>query len=33
LLSIIPRDRRFFDLFEQAAGLLVQAAQAYADLL
>lgn len=33
MLSLIPRDRRFFDLFEQAAGLLVRAAQAYVDLL
>lgn len=33
MLSIIPRDRRFFDLFEQTAGLLVRAAQAYVDLL
>jgi uncharacterized protein len=32
LLSIIPRDRRFFDMFEEAAGLLVRAAQAYVDL-
>lgn len=33
MLGIIPRDRRFFDLFEQAAGLLVRASQAYVDLL
>jgi predicted phosphate transport protein (TIGR00153 family) len=33
LFSLIPRDHRFFDLFEQAAGLLVRAAQGYVDLL
>ncbi|MBI4579051.1 MAG: DUF47 domain-containing protein [Planctomycetes bacterium] len=33
MLSIIPRDRRFFDLFEEASALVVQAAQAYADML
>ncbi|HOA74302.1 MAG TPA: DUF47 family protein [Phycisphaerae bacterium] len=33
MLSLIPRDRRFFDLFEEAAGLLVRVSQAYVDLL
>jgi hypothetical protein len=33
VFSIIPRDMRFFDLFEEAAALLIRAAQAYVDLL
>jgi hypothetical protein len=30
MLSIIPRDRTFFDLFEKAARIIVRAAEAYA---
>ncbi len=33
MLSLIPRDTRFFDLFEEAGGLLVRAAEAYVKLL
>jgi predicted phosphate transport protein (TIGR00153 family) len=33
VLSIIPRDRRFFDLFEQSAALVVKTAQTYVDML
>lgn len=33
MLSIIPRDKRFFDLFEQAAALVVRAAETYVDML
>lgn len=33
MLSIIPRDRRFFDLFEQSAALVVKTAQTYVDML
>jgi len=29
VFSIIPRDMRFFDLFEEAGGILVRAAEAY----
>jgi uncharacterized protein Yka (UPF0111/DUF47 family) len=32
MLSIIPRDRTFFDLFEKAAGIVVHAAETYAQL-
>jgi uncharacterized protein Yka (UPF0111/DUF47 family) len=32
MLSIIPRDRTFFDLFEKAAGIVVRVAETYAEL-
>lgn len=32
MLSIIPRDRTFFDLFEKAAGVVVRVAEAYVEL-
>ena len=32
MLSIIPRDRTFFDLFEKAAGIVVHAAETYSQL-
>jgi uncharacterized protein len=33
LLSIIPRNTRFFDLFEESAGLLIRAAEGYVNLV
>jgi uncharacterized protein Yka (UPF0111/DUF47 family) len=32
MLSIIPRDRTFFDLFEKGAGVVVRVAEAYVEL-
>jgi predicted phosphate transport protein (TIGR00153 family) len=32
VFSVIPRDTKFFDLFENAARVMVKAAEAYADL-
>lgn len=33
MLSIIPRDTRFFDLFEEASSVVLRAAQKYVDLV
>src|SRR5512139_4280488 len=33
MLSIIPRDRTFFDLFEKAGEIMVRTAEAYAQLV
>jgi predicted phosphate transport protein (TIGR00153 family) len=33
MLSIVPQNRAFFDLFEKAAGIIVQAAETYAELV
>jgi hypothetical protein len=32
LFSIIPRDKEFFDLFEKASGVVIAAAEAYAEV-